>query len=220
MEKKSHENQIDQLFVQEKGTKTGNEDIWQAEIGALMEEQGDDSEHKELPLPVSREDIKEAHKKILDREEENDSRSVLEIKEFLLFRIGADFYSVALTEIDEIQNSFSLSRVPMVPDYIDGIINLRGRIITVINMKKLFLIADAPAEPGDNTGLIVSGDYGFIIDNLIDVIEFDIADLNKVFEVIDETRLEYFKEVINKDDGLYQIIDVKKLFDSELISGR
>jgi len=101
------------------------------------------------------------------------------LNKFLSFRLGAEEYGVEILRVREIIGVLDITPLPQTPDYVQGVINLRGKIIPVIDLRRRFLLETK--EFTDQTCIIViempstSGDttfeLGIIVDSVCEVID-------------------------------------------------
>ena len=91
---------------------------------------------------------------------------------FMTFRIGEECYGIAINYVSEIISAQTITPVPEVEDYIKGLINIRGKIIPVIDVKVRF--KQEPFEYMDRTCIIVidvkSTTVGLVVEQIADVI--------------------------------------------------
>lgn len=94
---------------------------------------------------------------------------------FMTFRIGEECYGIAINYVSEIISAQTITPVPEVEDYIKGLINIRGKIIPVIDVKVRF--KQEPFEYMDRTCIIVidvkSTTVGLVVEQIADVITVD-----------------------------------------------
>jgi len=96
----------------------------------------------------------------------NDSE---EIKEFMAFNLNEDnLYAISYEYIYKIINEFNLVKIPFMPDYIHGVINYRGEILTVLNIHYFFNIT---FEDNDNKELIIISYKNFKLGLLVNKIK-------------------------------------------------
>ena len=102
-----------------------------------------------------------------------DNGSIEEITkdQYLTFVIDDEEYAIGIAYTREIVNNLSIFKVPQTPNYVEGIVSLRGDIIPVINVRKRFM---KPDKPFDDQTCIVFVDYhgyqlGLIVDNVREV---------------------------------------------------
>ena len=95
--------------------------------------------------------------------------------EFLSFRLGGEEYGIDILKVQEIRGYESATRMANAPDYIKGVLNLRGVIVPVIDMRLKFGLADAPYNSQTVTiVLTVAGRVvGMVVDSVSDVIALD-----------------------------------------------
>ena len=94
---------------------------------------------------------------------------------FMTFRIGEECYGIAINYVSEIISAQTITPVPEVEDYIKGLINIRGKIIPVIDVKVRF--KQEPFEYMDRTCIIVidvkSTTVALVVEQIADVITVD-----------------------------------------------
>jgi purine-binding chemotaxis protein CheW len=93
----------------------------------------------------------------------------MQTKQLVLFSLGKETYAFPITDIKEIVRFQEISRVPETPDYIEGMINLRGKVITVIHLGKLL---DCPVSAGLEDSMIMvekGSDIGFLVDEVNEI---------------------------------------------------
>jgi len=129
------------------------------------------------------------------------------------FYVGKALCGIDVLHIQEINKINEITKVPQSPVYINGIINLRGRIITVIDLgKKLGL---TPVQKNnDNRSIIVASEnegIGLLVDAVSNVIHVGEKDLEKAPFNIDGIKRECFKGVLKTEKQLVGILDIDKV---------
>ena len=96
-------------------------------------------------------------------------------QEFLTFALGAEEYGIDILKVQEIRGYEPATRMANAPDYIKGVLNLRGVIVPVIDMRLKFGLLDAPYNSQTVTiVLTVAGRVvGMVVDSVSDVIALD-----------------------------------------------
>jgi len=94
------------------------------------------------------------------------------VRQFVEFKLGDEVYGIDILQVKTIERMMSITRVPKAPDFVEGVINLRGEIVPVIDLKKRF---DLPAsETTDNTRIIIVTvddlTVGMIVDSATEVV--------------------------------------------------
>lgn len=143
---------------------------------------------------------------------------VLEISQDQLcgFRVGKGYYAIPVLEVQEVIKPQLVTTVPLAPDYVKGLINLRGQIVTSIDLKKLFGIPDV--ESCDYMNIIVRyGDslYALVVDEILDVIDVENTTFEPTPETLD-TRIRKFISGVHKlNDMLLVMLSLEKILNVE-----
>lgn len=136
---------------------------------------------------------------------------------YLTFNLGEEVFGLEIRYVTEIIGMQPITKIPEVAAYIKGIINLRGKIIPVIDMRLKF--NKEPIEYDDRTCIVVVDTeemvVGLIVDKVSEVITID--DENVVPPPSQKTgiRNRYLQGIGKIDGGVKLLLDVKKLFDEE-----
>lgn len=128
------------------------------------------------------------------------------------FKIGGGYYAVPVLEVQEVVKPQSITIVPKSPSYIDGLINLRGQVVTSMNLRKLFQIDGD--QPSDFMNVIVrSGDslYSLVVDEILDVMEVKKDTYAQTPETLDNDVRKYIDGVYKLKDKLIILVSLKKL---------
>jgi len=129
------------------------------------------------------------------------------------FRIGRETFGVPIGLVREIVRMMEITAVPEAPDYVEGVINLRGRIIPVIDLRKRF------REPGikvDKRNRILVAELegrlvGLIVDAASEVLKMANGDIEPPPELLQENDLSYVTGLGKRSGKLIILVDVEKL---------
>lgn len=132
--------------------------------------------------------------KSLAKSEADDSKKLAMVS-YIRFRLGAnEFYGIPYSEIEDVKNVESITRVPKAPNYIAGIHYWHGKIIPVINLAKYFNIPDAQQEQGTPFVATVSAKnrmLGFVFHDVVGVDAFPEGDLDENIAASSGIKNEY-----------------------------
>jgi purine-binding chemotaxis protein CheW len=135
---------------------------------------------------------------------------------FLAFSLGNEFYGIEIMYVTEIIGIQTITEIPELPDYIRGIINLRGKIIPVMDVRLRF--NKTPQEYNDRTCIIVVDfkdvSIGLIVDSVSEVLSIQADNITPPPE-LNKSSNRYIKGIgiVGKDVKL--ILDCDKLIDDE-----
>lgn len=137
------------------------------------------------------------------------------------FKIGDDEYGIPVLEVQEVIKPQPVTPIPLSQVYVKGLINLRGQIVTLISLRKLFGYDDSFDRNYMN--IIVRGKeglYSLVVDEVTDIIEVDEANLEASPDTLGESLKDYVANVYKKDSGLLIMLEVSKLLDLGYIESK
>jgi purine-binding chemotaxis protein CheW len=136
------------------------------------------------------------------------------------FRLDNEDYAIAITKIQEIILMKPITRIPQVPDFIEGLINLRGSVIPIVNLRKRFGLP--PREIDDETRTIVVNVHektvGCVVDAVTQVMRMNRDQIQPPPLGVMAVNHQYLAGLAKLDDRLMIILDIDKLFQAEELS--
>lgn len=133
--------------------------------------------------------------------------------QFVIFRLGEERYAVDILNVGGISEFRDVTKVPNAPYFIDGIINLRGDIIPIVNLKKRFNIPEKEAD--SDTRIIINNikgkDIGFVVDEASQVIKIDDADIEEAPDIIKGAERQYISGVGKVADHIVILLNLEKI---------
>jgi purine-binding chemotaxis protein CheW len=129
------------------------------------------------------------------------------------FKVGTGFYAISVLDVQEVIKPQLVTKVPSSPAYIQGLINLRGQIVTAISLKSLFGLENAYEKNEDYMNIIVkSGEslYALVVDEILDVIDVDEKTFESTPDTIDEKLRLLISGVYKLDANLLMLLDLEK----------
>ena len=150
--------------------------------------------------------------------ESTESRAELEDSTNLVtFRLGSGEYAIDIMQAKEIIKMEKITLIPNAPDFVEGVINLRGNIIPIIDLKKRFNLEEI--EGDKNTGIIIvkieDVDMGIIIDSISKVVSIANSDIQPPPPMLSGIGQKYIKGVGKLEDKLLVVLDLEKLFTTD-----
>lgn len=136
-----------------------------------------------------------------------------EKKQFVVFRLDTEEYGADINKVTIIERSMNITRVPMTPPYIKGVINLRGDIFPVMSLR-LKLGLNEIDEDDDTRIIIFNVDnvtFGVIVDSVSEVMQFEDIQIESVGNIISDKALDYISGVAKAKEKLVTIINLEKL---------
>jgi purine-binding chemotaxis protein CheW len=129
------------------------------------------------------------------------------------FRIGRETFGLPIAMVREIVRVPEITSVPNAPDYIEGVINLRGRIIPVVDLRKRF--GEKVIEVSKRNRIVVveleSRSIGLIVNSASEVIKIPPSDIEAPHSVFQEGELNYITGVGKFRGRLVMMLDLSKI---------
>lgn len=147
---------------------------------------------------------------------------ISEIKEIQVacFRLVDDLYAVDIMRIKEIIRPQKLTSLPKAPPFIDGVINLRGVVIPVVDLRKRFEMPQR--ETGSATRLLIvrlsDQTLGLVVDDVTEVITVPVRDIKPPPAVSDGAIADYLLGVCLAGDVLVMLLDIDRLLSNHEVS--
>ncbi|WP_251860538.1 chemotaxis protein CheW [Clostridium sp. Marseille-Q2269] len=127
----------------------------------------------------------------------------------VIFKLNNEQFAVQTDKIQSINDSMEITKVPKAPSHIKGLINLRGNIISLLDIN---LLLDIPKEDeGQNNIIILEMEdelVGISVDDVYEVLD---VEENLIERSSDERKKEYIEGIINFQDRIVTLIDIDKL---------
>ncbi|MBU3967722.1 MAG: chemotaxis protein CheW [Euryarchaeota archaeon] len=138
--------------------------------------------------------------------------------QLVVFNIHDEEFGVEIDTVQEIIRMINITEIPRAPPYVKGLINLRGRIIVVINLSTIMRVGSN--EPDANTRIIVADVdgtvMGFIVDSVSEVIRLSAKSIEPTPSIItNKIRSEYIKGVGKINERLLILLNLNKMLSSE-----
>jgi purine-binding chemotaxis protein CheW len=140
-----------------------------------------------------------------------------ELLQVVSFTIGDEEFGVDILRVQEINRMLDVTRVPNSPSYVDGVINLRGRVIPIVDLRERFGMERR--EHDKNTRIIVvelSGNtLGFVVDAVREVLRIPKSVTEPPPQLVGGVREEYITAVGKLNDRLLILLDLDKIIDAK-----
>lgn len=142
---------------------------------------------------------------------------------FLTFRLGDEVFAIDVRNVREVLEFTSVTKIPGAPDFVRGIINLRGGVVPVVDLRvKLGMGETARAqnscvivldlEMGDNTVVI-----GALADSVKEVLEFEAGQVEPPPKIGTLSNSDYIEGIGKRDDLFIIILKIRRVFSTDEI---
>ena len=147
-----------------------------------------------------------------------------EITHFLTFRLGEETYALEILKVREVLDYIHVTKVPGTPPFMLGVINLRGNVVPIVDMKIKF---DFPqVERTVNTCIIIieiqmegeTSILGALADSVDEVIELSAAQIEPPPKIGTHLRTDFLKGMGKHEDHFILLLDIEQIFSIEELS--
>jgi purine-binding chemotaxis protein CheW len=137
--------------------------------------------------------------------------------EFINFAIGNDQYGVDIMAVREIKGWSEITHLPKQPDYVRGVLNLRGVIVPIVDLRCRFGQGVTEATPL-HIVIIVQIDQqlvGLLADRVLDIVSFEQAEIQPVPRTASTAEIEFLFGLVTVDGAMIALIDLHHLLSSK-----
>ncbi|KOO05824.1 chemotaxis protein CheW [Vibrio hepatarius] len=140
-----------------------------------------------------------------------------EVLQWVTFQLEEETYGINVMQVREVLRYTEIAPVPGAPDYVLGIINLRGNVVTVIDTRSRFGLVEG--EITDNTRIIVIESehqvIGILVDSVAEVVYLRSSEIDTTPSVGTDESAKFIQGVSNRDGKLLILVDLNKLLTDE-----
>lgn len=138
--------------------------------------------------------------------------------QLVTFKIDSEEYGVEVLKVREIIRMPTITQMPNTPHYVDGIINLRGKVIPIVSMRRRFNMMDE--EYNSHTRIIImdlNGSLtGFVVDAVAEVVRIPSSEIQPPPSLsIGQIDQESITGVFNHHDRMLIVMDIERMFSAE-----
>jgi len=135
------------------------------------------------------------------------------VTEWVTFRLDAEKYGIDVMRVREVLRNTEIAPVPGAPDFVLGIINLRGNVVTVIDTRKRFGMPPKAIDEASRIVILEAGDevVGMMVDSVAEVVDLRASSIETAPNVGNDESAKFIQGVSNRDDGLLILVDLNKL---------
>jgi purine-binding chemotaxis protein CheW len=146
---------------------------------------------------------------------------IIETKPYLTFKLDEEIFAVDVSKVREVLELNKITKVPRTPDFMSGVINLRGSVVPVIDLRLKFKMSKT--EKTIDTCIIVMEIslesenliMGCLADSVQEVFEIEPKDIEPAPKIGTKLNSEFIKGMGKKEDTFIMILNIDKIFSSE-----
>ena len=150
--------------------------------------------------------------------------TINETRQYLSFKLDEEEFALDISKVREVLDFTKITKVPQTPDFMKGVINLRGAVVPVVDLNRKFGIKDT--EKTVNTRIIIGeisieGDetvLGVLADSVHEVMELEPETIEPAPKIGTRLNTDFIKGMGKRDDEFIMILDIDKVFSAEELS--
>ncbi|PLX65749.1 MAG: chemotaxis protein CheW [Denitrovibrio sp.] len=139
----------------------------------------------------------------------------------LTFELGEELFGIDISSVREVLDQSNITKVPQMPEYMVGVINIRGNVVPIIDMNLKFY--NRPTVKTIKTCIVITEVYmgddlvvlGALVDSVDEVITFDANTLEPAPKMGTQLNTAFIKCMAKKDDNFVIVLNVNKVFTTE-----
>ncbi len=145
------------------------------------------------------------------------SAQAADLTQFVSFAIGEDQYGVDIMAVREIKGWSSITHLPKQPDYVRGVLNLRGVMVPIIDLRCRFGQGVTEASPMHIVIVVQIGakSVGLLADRVLDIVTFDANQIQPVPRIAETVKLDFLSGLVTIEGQMIALIDLAHLFSLE-----
>ncbi len=146
---------------------------------------------------------------------------ITETKLYLTFTLGEEIFAIDVSQVREVLDLSTITKVPQAPDFMKGVINVRGSVVPVVSMRLKFGMPET--ETTFDTRIVVMeinmGDETTVLgaqaDSVREVIEMEPHQIEPAPKIGSRWRTDFIKGIGKRDDKFILILDIDRIFSSD-----
>lgn len=150
-------------------------------------------------------------------EDQNNQKKDDELLQLVTFSIGSEEFGVDILKVKDIIRIMDFTKVPCSPDFVEGVINLRGIVLPILDLRRRFGLA--PRERDTNTRIIVieiaDVTVGFVVDSVSEVLRIPANTVEPTPAIVAGLDSDYINGVAKMNERLLILLDLDKLLSAD-----
>lgn len=141
------------------------------------------------------------------------SKVKINTEQLTTFYVGSELFGIEVMKVQEVTGQQSVVPVPLAPDFIRGLVNLRGQIATAIGLNELFLQKPRTPENGEMSvvcrleGNLVS----LIVDTIGEVVEVERSEFEKTPDTVSFSLRRFMKGIYKLNGSMLSVLDIEAI---------
>jgi purine-binding chemotaxis protein CheW len=148
---------------------------------------------------------------------------ITETRQYLTFKLGNEIFATDVAKVREVLDFTKITEIPRTPDFMSGVINLRGSVVPVVDLR--LCLEMSKTERTTNTCIVVlevlleseSLVIGALADSVEEVIDLEPDQIRQAPRIGTQIKTDFLKGMGKRDDQFIMILDIDRVFSAEEI---
>lgn len=147
----------------------------------------------------------------------NQAKKAIEDLQAVVFMLNKAYYGVPILQVQEIVKMTEITEIPNTPDFVQGIVNLRGKIIPIIDMRKRFGLPDEKVNENWKILILKSDDvlFGVMVDQISEVEKVPATLIEKPPKIVAGVNGKFINAIAKMENRLLILLDIGKILSDE-----
>jgi purine-binding chemotaxis protein CheW len=149
---------------------------------------------------------------------------ITETRQYLTFKLGKEIFATDVAKVREVLDFTTITEIPRTPDFMSGVINLRGSVVPVVDMR--LCLEMSKTERTTNTCIVVlevlldneSIVIGALADSVEEVIDLEPDQIRPAPRIGTQIRTDFLKGMGKREDQFIMILDIDRVFSADEVS--
>lgn len=149
---------------------------------------------------------------------------ITDTRQYLTFKLGDEVFATDVAKVREVLDFTNITKIPRTPDFMSGVINLRGNVVPVVDLRLCFEMSKT--EKTVNTCIVVvemlldgeSTVIGALADSVEEVIDLEPEQIQPAPRIGTQIRTDFIKGMGKRDAQFIMILDIDRVFSAEELS--
>ncbi len=138
-------------------------------------------------------------------------------QQFLTFHLAEEYYGVDILKVQEIKGYTNVTKIPKMPDYLKGILNLRGTIVPIVDLRMKFGMEVTAPTPFTVVVVmnVCNRVMGLLVDAVSDVLDLNAKDIQPPPELGNTVDITFVAGIGNSNDHLVTLLNIDRVFSDD-----
>ena len=150
---------------------------------------------------------------------------ITDTRQYLTFKLGDEVYATDVSKVREVLDFTTITKIPRTPDFMSGVINLRGNVVPVVDLRLCFEMSKT--EKTVNTCIVVvevclEGEttiMGALADSVEEVIDLEPDQIQPAPQIGASIKTDFIRGMGKRDSDFLMILDIDRVFSADQLAG-